>query len=84
MFITALNDELAGAIRDIVTDKGIDFKNVQTKEDALFSKDADAEQSRTVYLVNVDFARGYDLKLTKDALVLIMDNDESLVMTTAE
>ena len=75
MFVTNLTEAIADSIREVVTERGIDFKNIQTKEDALFSKDAATEENRTVFLVSKDFARGYDLKLTKDALVLILDND---------
>ena len=62
----------------------VDFKHVDTAENALLGQGLGKAVVAGVFIVDVQFARGYDLKLAVDALVIVVDNDESLDLSTAQ
>ena len=65
-------------MKQLCEDQGITFENIQNKKDALEARLNHVHTKQGVFILNRSLARGYDLKLKVDPLVMVLVNDEHM------
>ena len=84
MFTTGNTHETAKALKEFCKEKVVYFGHAKDKSSALLDKAAAIKESKGIWLVEVAFARGYDIKFNKEAIVYIIDAKGNLKIDMAE
>ena len=68
-------------MKKLCDDHCISFEDIQNRSQALQARMNHAHTTQGVFMINRKYARGYDIKLKTEPLVMVLVNDEK--MTTA-
>ena len=70
--------QLKEKLKEICDEMEEPYVHIMTTLDARMAKSQHNNTKKGVFVLEREFARGYDLKLGKEALVLILANDSSI------
>jgi hypothetical protein len=78
VFVGQTNEILYERLEKISQDYNVPFENIQKTSHALQARKIHAESSSGIFCLNRKFSMGLDLKLKKEALVIIYGNDPKM------
>lgn len=83
IFVLRSSEDIYAAINNAAA-PGIQVMFIDNDDDALVNRESTAQLTKGIFVIETRYSRGYDLKLAKDAIVLILDNDGTLRLSDAE